>query len=129
MVCADEILDVLKAWKQITQFSGAEDWRFGSPAKIGRLPVSYSYVWETLSNAAKLLGIGHISSHTFRHTHTTWLDSVGTPVGVQQQLMRHADIRTTMNFYGDGATSDMRTAHEEVVQLASNGAQTERKVS
>ena len=26
-----------------------------------------------------------------------FLDSVGTPVGVQQKLMRHADIRTTLN--------------------------------
>jgi len=118
MVCADEILDVLKTWKQITQFSGAEDWMFASPAKLGRLPLSYTYVWETLSNAAKALGIGHISSHTFRHTHRTWLDSVGTPVGVQQKLMRHADIRTTMNLYGDAATADMRQAHEKVVRLA-----------
>ena len=24
------------------------------------------------------------------------------PMGVQQRLMRHADVRTTMNVYGDG---------------------------
>jgi len=46
------------------------------------------------------------------------LDSVGTPVGVQQKLMQHADIRTTMNIYGDAATADMREAHEKVVRLA-----------
>jgi hypothetical protein len=39
-------------------------------------------------------------------------------VGVQQKLMRHADIRTTMNIYGDAATADMRVAHEKVVRLA-----------
>jgi len=32
--------------------------------------------------------------------------------------MRHADIRTTMNIYGDAATADMREAHEKVVRLA-----------
>jgi len=53
----------------------------------------------------------------FRHTFRTWLDSVGTPVGVQQRLMRHADIRTTMNIYGDAFTSDMQNAHEKVVRL------------
>jgi integrase len=43
---------------------------------------------------------------------------VGTPVGVQQKLMRHADIRTTMNIYGDAPTEGMRNAHEKVVRLA-----------
>jgi hypothetical protein len=43
---------------------------------------------------------------------------VGTPIGVQQKLMRHSDIRTTMNLYGDAVTDDMRSAHEKVVRLA-----------
>jgi integrase len=118
MVIADGLLDVLKQWRQTTQFSAPEDWIFSSPAKFGRQPLSYSHVWSTLSAAAKNAGIGHVSSHAFRHTHRTWLDSVGTPVGVQQKLMRHADIRTTMNIYGDAVTEDMRNAHEKVVRLA-----------
>jgi integrase len=117
MVCADELLDVLKTWKQVTQFADPDDWMFASPAKLGRLPLSYSYVWETLSKTV----IGHISSHTFRHTHRTWLDSVGTPVGVQQKLMRHASITTTMNIYGDASTDDMRQAHQKIVRLATAG--------
>ena len=31
------------------------------------------------------------------HSYLMWIDAIGTPVGVQQRLMRHADIRTTMN--------------------------------
>ena len=118
MVIADDLLEVLKHWKQTTEFSGPEDWIFASPVKLGRQPLSYTFVWETLGEAAVKAGIGHISSHCFRHTHRTWLDSVGTPVGVQQKLMRHADIRTTMNIYGDAVTEDMRQAHEKVVRLA-----------
>jgi integrase len=67
--------------------------------------------------------LGHLRSHAFRHTYRTWLDSVGTPVGVQQRLMRHADIRTTMNIYGDAVTRDMREAHGEIVGLALNGTE------
>lgn len=118
IVIADELLDVLKHWRQATQFSAAEDWIFASPAKLGRQPLSYTHVWDSLSDAAEKAGIAHVSSHTFRHTYRTWLDSVGTPVGVQQRLMRHADIRTTMNLYGDAVTEDMRRAHEKVVRLA-----------
>jgi integrase len=118
MAIADELLEVLKLWRQVTQFSGEEDWMFASPTKLGRQPICYTYVWETLTDAAARAGIVHVSSHVFRHTHRSWLDSVGTPVGVQQKLMRHADIRTTMNIYGDAATEDMRHAHEKVVKLA-----------
>ena len=54
---------------------------------------------------------------------------MGTPVGVQQRLMRHADIRTTMNVYCEKATDDMAEAHNRVVGLALNRAQPERKAS
>ena len=32
--------------------------------------------------------------------------------------MRHSDIRTTMNIYGDAATEDMREAYSKIVRLA-----------
>lgn len=116
-ICSD-MLEVLKAWKQRSQFSSSDDWMFASPLQIGRLPFSYAGVWRALRRAAVKAGIGHLSSHTFRHTHRSWLDAVGTPVGVQQQLMRHTDIRTTMNVYGTAATADMRQAHAKIVRLA-----------
>jgi len=112
------MLEVLKAWKQLSQFSAEDDWMFASPVQIGQLPFSYAGVWQALRKAAAKAGIGHISSHVFRHTHRTWLDSVGTPVGVQQRLMRHSDIRTTMNIYGDAASADMQEAHGKIVRIA-----------
>jgi hypothetical protein len=50
-------------------------------------------------------------------------------MGVQQQLMRHSDIRTTMNTYGEAASADMVQAHGKTVGLALNGSQTDRKPS
>jgi integrase len=52
-----------------------------------------------------------------------------TPIAVQQKLMRHADIRTTMNTYGDVVTDEMSRAASKVAGLALNGAQAERKAS
>ena len=121
-MCIDsEMLNVLKTWKQTSQFTAPDDWMFASPMQIGRLPFSYPGVWRALRRAAVKAGIGHLSSHTFRHTHRTWLDAVGTPIGVQQRLMRHTDIRTTMNVYGTAATADMRQAHAKIVRLALSG--------
>lgn len=124
-----EVLSVLKLWKQIAQFSAPDDWMFASPVQIGRLPWSYPHVLRVFVRAAKDAEIAHVSTHTMRHTYRSWLDSVGTPLSVQQKLMRHRDIRTTMNVYGDVVTSEMTEAGSKVAQLALNGAQAERKVS
>jgi integrase len=53
-----------------------------------------------------------------RHTYRARLDAVGTSIAVQQKLMRHADIRTTMNIYGDIVTDEMEQAHSKVVRMA-----------
>src|ERR1700688_730914 len=121
LTIASDLLDVLKVWKQTTQFSAQEDWMFASPVQIGRLPWSYTGVKQQLQRSADAAGLGHLRTHAFRHTYRTWLDSVGTPVGVQQKLMRHSDIRTTMNIYGDAVTPDMREASGKVAMLALNG--------
>ena len=71
-----------------------------------------------VDRACKASGIGHIGTHTFRHSYRMWIDAIGTPVGVQQKLMRHSDIRITMNICGDAATEDMRGAHSKIVGLA-----------
>jgi integrase len=123
------LLNVLKAWKQTTQFPNSGDWMFASPVQLGRLPWSYDQIWRVYQKAANAAGIGGLGTHSLRHTYRSWLDSVGTPVGVQQKLMRHADIRTTMNVYGDATTDEMTEAHSKVVGLALNGAQAERKTS
>jgi hypothetical protein len=41
---------------------------------------------------------------------------------VEQKLMRHADIRTTMNVYGTVVTDEMTTASGKVARLVVNGA-------
>ena len=64
-----------------------------------------------------------------RHTYRSWLDAVGTPTAVQQKLMRHADIRTTMNTYGDVVTNEMAEAQGKVASLAVNSTQTARAPS
>ncbi|MGB7132492.1 MAG: site-specific integrase [Candidatus Sulfotelmatobacter sp.] len=112
------MLAVLKSWRQETKFSADSDWVFASPLKLGRLPWSYPWVWRVFTKAAKDAGIGALGTHTMRHSYRSWLDAVGTPMAVQQKLMRHASITTTMNIYGDVVTDEMAAAHSKVVQLA-----------
>jgi len=125
---AGELVERLMSWKQRSEFSGVEDWIFASPVKLGRLPYSYTGVWRELQRAAEVAKVGHLGTHSFRHTHRSWLDAVGTSIAVQQKMMRHSDIRTTMNIYGDVVTDEMATAGIKVSQLAfqRNRVQTER---
>ena len=62
--------------------------------------------------------MGKLGTHSLRHSYRSWLDAVGTPIAVQQKLMRHSDIRTTLNIYGDVVTDEMAQAHSKGVGLA-----------
>ena len=115
---AEELLERLKEWRRATDFPADGDWIFASPLKIGRLPYSYTGFWRELDRAGKDCGIGHIGTHTFRHSYRMWIDAIGTPIGVQQKLMRHSDIRTTMNIYGDAESGDMRRVNGKIAELA-----------
>jgi integrase len=60
---------------------------------------------------------GRLGWHTFRHTYRSWLDETGAPMKVQQELMRHASIQTTMNVYGQAMSSSKREANSKIVEL------------
>ena len=111
------LLDVLKAWKYKTAFSRPDDWMFASPSQLGRLPWSNDQVWRVYQKAATAGGICRLGTHSRRHTYQSLLDSVGTSLAVQQKLMRHTDIRTTMNVYGDVMTNQESEALARIAHL------------
>ena len=53
MAIADELLEVLKLWRQTTPFAAVEDWMFASPMKLGRQPISYTFIWEFRGNSGR----------------------------------------------------------------------------
>ncbi len=118
LTIAKELLEQLKVWRQKTEFADDTDWMFASPVKIGRQSYSYTGFWRELQRAADVAGIGHLGTHAFRHTYRSWLDAVGTSIAVQQKCMRHSDIRTTLNIYGDVVTNEMAEAGSKVAGLA-----------
>ena len=60
-------------------------------------------------------GIGNISWHTFRHSYSTLLHSLGTKPAVQKELLRHADIQTTLNIYTQAVSPEKQEAASKVV--------------
>src|SRR5467141_2371389 len=61
-------------------------------------------------------GIGRVGWHTFRHTYSCLLREHEVDLKVQQALMRHADIRTTMNIYTQAIPRAVREANRRVVR-------------
>ena len=93
-----------------------EDWVFANP-ETGR-PYWPGRIQENwLVPAATKAGLGRIGWHTFRHSHSTLLHALGVDLKVQQELLRHADIRTTMNIYTHAVPSALREANSKVVRL------------
>lgn len=86
-----------------------------SPTPNGKRLLIHDERWEA---AGEYAGIGW---HTFRHTYRSWLDDTGAPMGVQQKLMRHAQISTTMNVYGNALMTAKREANTAVVNRILRG--------
>jgi integrase len=113
----DRLAEALLSWRAASFFPRDTDWVFANPV-TGRPYHQESLRKRQLQRAAKLAGLGEdIGWHTFRHTYRSWLDETGAPMKVQQELMRHASIQTTMNVYGRAMTETKRRANSQVVGL------------
>ena len=55
--------------------------------------------------------------HTFRHTYSTLLRSVGTEFKVMQELVRHSSLRSTLDVYTQAVTPAKHAAQAAVVSL------------
>jgi site-specific recombinase XerD len=58
-----------------------------------------------------------IGWHTFRHTYSTMLIANGENVKVVQELMRHANSRTTLEVYTQARFRAKREAQQRLVEL------------
>ena len=111
--------DELSAWKKETCYAGPEDWVFASERVQGKMPPWADTLLDRfLQPAAKRAGITKwVGFHTFRHTYSTLLKANNEDVKVVQELMRHANISTTMNIYTKALTPAKREAQSRVVDV------------
>jgi integrase len=99
-----DVATILLEWKRLCPTTQG-DWVFPSP-RTNKPYDSGSLRKKVLKTAAARAKIqGPLGWHTLRHIYRAWLDETGAPLGVQQKLMSHANISTTMRFYGSEAQS------------------------
>ena len=94
-----------------------EQWVFENPAR--GIPWRPSHIQSKWIRPAGLKATGEdgIGWHNFRHTFSSMLRELGTDVKVQQELLRHADVRTTLQIYTQAASAQKREAVGKLVRM------------
>ncbi len=105
----------LRELRNRSDYAKKEDFVFAN-AK-GRPRWQESILHRQLKPAAVRAGVGKIGWHTFRHTYSTMLRSVGTDIKVQQELLRHSTIQSTMNIYTQAISVQKHAANSKVVEM------------
>jgi site-specific recombinase XerD len=88
--------------------------------ETGRKPISPDTVLKKIIRSAlKQAGIVGkvIGWHLFRHSPATNLRSLGVDIKVAQELLRHANSRTTMDIYTQAVSAQKHEATGRVVDL------------
>ena len=61
-------------------------------------------------------GVGKIGWHTFRHSYSSLLRRVDADIKVQQELLRHSTIQSTMNVYTHAMPEGKGAANSVIVR-------------
>ena len=122
------LADALLHWKRGARYTQPSDWIFASRRYRGRRPIwGQAILRKFIRPVAQRIGIEkRFGWHTFRHTYSTLLRSVGTEFKVMQELLRHSTLRSTLDVYTQAITPAKHAAQAAVLSLVfsreANGA-------
>ena len=109
----------LTQWRKRCTYIKPQDWVFASKRHRGRRPYwGQAIMRKYIRPAAQRVGIQkRFGWHTFRHTYSTLLRSVGTEFKVMQELLRHSSFRSTLDVYTQAVTPAKHAAQAAVISL------------
>ena len=113
------LADALMRWRKRCAYIKPEDWVFASKRYRGRRPYwGQAILRKYIRPVAQRVGIQkRFGWHTFRHTYSTLLRSVGTEFKVMQELLRHSSFRSTLDVYTQAVTPAKHAAQAAVMSL------------
>lgn len=119
VVMDEHISKALTAWRQESVYTAPGDWVWASVHKQGTQPLWLSTIMRYyIQPAARRGGINkNIGWHTFRHTFSTLIKSLGVDAKVLQELLRHASFKTTMDGYTQALEPPKRQAQQALADL------------
>jgi integrase len=113
------VATALLEWRKQAPYTKPDDWLFASKRHRGRSPYwGQAILRKYVRRVAVKVGIQKsIGWHTFRHTYSTLLRSVGTEFKVMQELLRHSTLRSTLDVYTQAITPAKHAAQAAVLSL------------
>jgi integrase len=117
------VANALMSWRKQSTYTNPDDWIFASRRHRGRHPFwGQAILRKYVRPAAEKVGIQKcIGWHTFRHSYSTLLRSVGTEFKVMQELLRHSTLRSTLDVYTQAITPAKHAAQAAVLSLVFSG--------
>ena len=113
------LADALLEWRKHARYTAADDWVFACTRYRGRRPYwGQAILRKYIRPVALRVGVQkRFGWHTFRHTYSTLLRSVGIEFKVMQELLRHSTLRSTLDVYTQAVTPAKHAAQAAVVSL------------
>jgi len=120
----DELLELLREWRYITSYCKVDDWIFASPYTKGMRPFWPAQLLKThIKPVAVAAGLPNIGWHSFRHTVSAWGKEAGLELEDVKTLLRHENIATTSNVYGDLGMAAKRRIQKRLVEFVKEQAE------
>ena len=114
------VSDALLEWRRESHYSADADFLFPSVRLNGASPLTPDMVLKKIIRPALVrAGVTGkvIGWHSFRHSLATNLRSMGVDVKIAQELLRHANSRTTLDLYTRAVSADKRSASGRQIDL------------
>jgi site-specific recombinase XerD len=114
------VLNALLKWRSQSQHRAETDFLFPSIRNSGHQPLSPDNILKrSIRPALVRAGIlgKQIGWHSFRHSLASNLRALGVDVKVTQELLRHANCRTTLDLYTRAVSRQKREATSRVVEM------------
>jgi integrase len=117
------LAEFMQAWKNTTSFSQPEDWVFASFKCKGKKPrVANMLVESHLRPAAVKAGVlvkddkVRFGFHNLRHRLASFLVRSKTDPKAVQALLRHSDVKTTLQLYAHSISEDRMAAQGQMLE-------------
>nr|MBA3915020.1 site-specific integrase [Terriglobales bacterium] len=117
------LAEFIRTWHERTPYSGERDWVFPSLKLKGKKPRSANMLVEChLRPAAVKAGIiaedddCRFGFHNLRHSLASFLVRSKTDPKTVQALLRHSDVKTTLQLYAHSISADRMVAQGEMLQ-------------
>jgi integrase len=119
----DELMDLLRQWHSVSPFNKPDDWVFASPYTKALRPFWPAQLLKKhIKPVALAAGLPSIGWHSLRHTVSAWGKEAGLKLEDVKTLLRHEDIATTSNVYGDLGMDAKRRIQQRLVEFVNEQA-------